>query len=257
MRLAIEKQGEGPELVMLHGWGMHSSVWAGFAEQLAEDYHVTRVDLPGHGNSPYNDQQQLTAWARACLDVAPERAVWIGWSLGSMVSLQSALLAPSRIEGVIVVAGMPRFVQATDWQYAMAPEKLDQFIRALRKDHLQTLERFLALQMLNSAHAAKMLKRLKILLRERPDPVPQALQIGLELLKSVDLREQLTNLRCPTTWIYGNRDTLAPAGASAELRQWLPQATMHVVEGAGHAPFFSHPEETCQLLRQSLESIYG
>ncbi|MCU7941516.1 MAG: pimeloyl-ACP methyl ester esterase BioH [Candidatus Thiodiazotropha sp. (ex Cardiolucina cf. quadrata)] len=257
MKLAAESLGAGPDLVMLHGWGMNSSVWADFAARLADDYRVTRIDLPGHGNSPFDGRQALTAWARACLDAAPDRAVWIGWSLGSMLCLQCALLAPSRIEGVVALAGMPRFIQAMDWQYAMSPTTLDQFIKALHKDHVQTLERFLALQMLRSDHAVQMLKRLKSLLRERPDPLPEALRSGLELLKSVDLREQLTNLSCPTTWIYGNRDTLAPAKASDDLRQWLPGASMHIVEGAAHTPFLSHPEETHQLILRSLESMHG
>jgi pimeloyl-[acyl-carrier protein] methyl ester esterase len=236
---------------------MNSAVWTDLAERLAEDYRVTRIDLPGHGNSPFNGQQQLANWAQVCLDAAPDRAVWIGWSLGSMLCLQSALLAPPRIDGVIVLAGMPRFVQAMDWQYAMAPKTLDQFILALHRDHLQTLERFLALQMLSSDHAVQTLKRLKSLLRERPDPLPEALQVGLALLKTVDLRAQLPHLGCPTTWIYGNRDTLAPAKASADLRQWLPEAAMHIVEGAAHTPFLSHPDETHQLILRSLESIHG
>ncbi|MET0072070.1 MAG: pimeloyl-ACP methyl ester esterase BioH [Candidatus Thiodiazotropha sp.] len=257
MRLAAERQGEGAKLVMLHGWGMNSSVWAEFAEALAEGFQVTRIDLPGHGHSAFADQLELRAWATACLDVAPERAVWVGWSLGSMVSLQSALLAPSRIEGIVALAGMPRFVKGSNWQHAMAATTLDQFIRNLRRDHRQTLQRFLALQMMNSDHATRTLRRLKSLLRERPDPAPEALRIGLELLKSVDLRGQLADLSCPTSWIYGGRDTLAPPGAGSELRHWLPQAAVHIVEGAGHTPFLSHPEETGQLIRRSLESMHG
>ncbi|MEW8505954.1 MAG: pimeloyl-ACP methyl ester esterase BioH [Candidatus Thiodiazotropha sp.] len=257
MRLAIEQQGEGAELVLLHGWGMNSAVWAGFAEDLAADYRVSRIDLPGHGHSPFDEQHKLTAWAAACLEVAPERAIWIGWSLGSMVALQSALLAPDRVEGVVAMAGMPCFVKALNWQHAMAAETLDQFIQTLRKNHRQTLERFLALQTMNSVQATRLLKRLKALLRERPEPVPEALQTGLELLKSVDLRERLGDLSCPTTWVYGSRDTLAPASASTDLRRWLPQAEMHILEGAGHTPFLSHPQETAQLLRRSLGSMHG
>jgi pimeloyl-[acyl-carrier protein] methyl ester esterase len=236
---------------------MNAAVWADFAARLAQAYRVTRIDLPGHGNSPFDGRKQLAGWAQACLDAAPDRAVWIGWSLGSMLCLQSALLAPSRIEAVIVLAGMPRFVQATDWRYAMAPKTLEQFIQALQRDHRQTLERFLALQMLNCDHGAQLLRRLKSLLRERPEPQPEALQVGLALLKTADLRAQLPQLACPTTWIYGNRDTLAPAKATADLRQWLPEAAMHIVEGAAHAPFLSHPHETHQLILSALETIHG
>ena len=172
-----------------------------------------------------------------------------------MVCLQSALMAPSRIQSIVALAGMPRFVQGADWQHAMAPKALNNFMGSLRRDHRQTLERFLALQLLNSDHAVAMLKRLKSLLRERPDPQPEALQAGLEILKSTDLRGQLSNLDCPTAWIYGNRDTLAPAKASRDLRQWLPGAAVHTIEGAAHTPFLSHPQETHRLIVHSLETI--
>jgi pimeloyl-[acyl-carrier protein] methyl ester esterase len=236
---------------------MNSAVWSDFAEHLANDYRVTRIDLPGHGNSQFDAQQQLSDWSSACLDVAPEQAVWLGWSLGSMVCLQSALLAPSRIQSIVALAGMPRFVQGVDWPHAMVPKALNTFISSLRRDHRQTLERFLALQMLNSDHAVGTLKRLKSLLRERPDPLPEALQAGLEILKTTDLRGQLNRLDCPTAWIYGNRDTLAPVKAFSDLRQWSPGAAMHTIEGAAHTPFLSHPEETYRLVIQTLETIHG
>ncbi len=255
MTLASEVRGEGLELVMLHGWGMNSSVWSDFAHQLAADYRVTLIDLPGHGHSPYHGQQSLSGWAEACLAVAPVRAVWLGWSLGSMVALQAAHLAPQRVAGVMVVAGMPRFVQGKDWPHAMAPRTLDLFIQALGEDHGRTLERFLALQMLGSDLAQETLRRLKTRLRERPDPHPEALETGLDLLKSADLRPSLGELACPTAWLYGDRDTLAPAKASQLLPDWLSPVETGVIPGAAHTPFLSHPTETRRAVRRFLEQF--
>lgn len=255
MTLASEVRGEGRDLVMIHGWGMNSSVWSDFAHQLAADYRVTLIDLPGHGHSPFRGQRALTNWAESCLAVAPPRAVWLGWSLGSMVALQAAHLAPERVAGVMVLAGMPRFVQAEDWPNAMAPRTLDLFVQALGDDHTQTLERFLALQMLGSDLAKETLRRLKHRLRERPDPHPEALESGLDLLKSADLRHALGELACPTAWLYGDRDTLAPAAASKQLREWLPQVSIEVIPGAAHTPFLSHPIETHQAVSRFLEQF--
>jgi pimeloyl-[acyl-carrier protein] methyl ester esterase len=255
MTLASEVRGAGLELVMLHGWGMNSSVWADFAHQLADDYRVTLIDLPGHGHSPYHGQQSLDGWAEACLAVAPARAVWLGWSLGSMVALQAAHLAPERVAGVMVVAGMPRFVQGEDWPHAMAPRTLDLFIQALGDDHGKTLERFLALQMLGSDLAQETLRRLKARLRERPDPHPDALETGLDLLKSADLRSALDELSCPTAWLYGDCDTLAPAKASDLLPAWLPSVSIEVIPGAAHTPFLSHPTETRRVVTRFLEQF--
>ncbi|MEJ2393864.1 MAG: pimeloyl-ACP methyl ester esterase BioH [Candidatus Thiodiazotropha sp.] len=255
MTLATEVRGEGLDLVMLHGWGMNSSVWADFAHELASDYRVTLIDLPGHGHSPFRGQQALAGWAADCLAVAPPKAIWLGWSLGSMVALQAAHLAPERVTGVMVVAGMPRFVQGEDWPHAMAPRTLDLFIQALGDDHSKALERFLALQMLGSDMAQENVRRLKQRLRERPDPHPEALEAGLDLLKFADLRPTLSQLTCPTAWLYGDRDTLAPCKASELLPDWLPEVATEVIPGAAHTPFLSHPAETRRAVSRFLEQF--
>ena len=256
MTLAYEVRGEGRELVMLHGWGMNSSVWSDFAHELARICRVTLIDLPGHGHSPFHGQQALTGWAEACLAVAPPRAVWLGWSLGSMVALQAAQIAPERVAGLMLVAGMPKFVQDEDWPHAMAPGTLDLFIQALGEDHSKALERFLALQMLGSDLMQETLRDLKRRLRERPDPHPQALETGLDLLKSADLRPTLGELACPTAWLYGDRDTLAPAQASEQLQAWLPQVSTEIIHGAAHTPFLSHPNETHRAVSRFLEQFH-
>ena len=171
-----------------------------------------------------------------------------------MVTLQAALTAPERVKGMLIIAGMPRFVQGADWPHAMALRTLNQFIQVLGDDLSRALERFLALQMLGSDLAVETLRGLKSKLRERPDPQPEALHAGLELLKRCDLRERLEVIDCPSAWSYGERDTLAPAAASEILKRWLPDASMHTISRAAHTPFLSHPAETEVLVRRSLEA---
>jgi len=49
MNLHVEVTGQGEPLVMLHGWGMHGGIWSDTVAQLAHEYEVHNVDLPGHG----------------------------------------------------------------------------------------------------------------------------------------------------------------------------------------------------------------
>ena len=55
MKLYTETLGAGPDLVLLHGWGLHAGVWESTAAELAKSWRVTLVDLPGHGRSPTPD----------------------------------------------------------------------------------------------------------------------------------------------------------------------------------------------------------
>ena len=49
----IKQMGQGPDLVMLHGWSMHSGVWQPLAELLAKQFTLHLIDLPGHGQSAW------------------------------------------------------------------------------------------------------------------------------------------------------------------------------------------------------------
>jgi pimeloyl-[acyl-carrier protein] methyl ester esterase len=243
MKLNITTRGEGRDLLLLHGWGMNSAIWGAFGDSLAQQFRVTLVDLPGHGSSGYDpERSSLDEWVDMVLAVAPEQAVWIGWSLGSMVAQRAAVLAPQRLSGLVTLAGTPRFIRGDGWDCAIAAEVLQQFARELERDHQQTLNRFLALQLQGDTEARSLLRHLRQQLAERPAPATAALEAGLELLLSVDLRRQLQSIACPQLWLLGERDTLVPASLGRELQELLPDSVVKIVSGAAHTPFLSHPD---------------
>ena len=57
--LFVHTQGRGPDVVLLHGWGLHGGVWARIADHLAADFTVHSVDLPGHGASAHPEDYTL------------------------------------------------------------------------------------------------------------------------------------------------------------------------------------------------------
>lgn len=78
---------------------------------------------------------------------------------------------------------------------------------------------------------------------EHGEPDRAALAGGLEILRSVDLRPLLPTIQQPTLVLHGKRDTLAPLAAAEYSAAQLPHGTLRVIDGAGHAPFISHPDE--------------
>ncbi len=240
-------------LVLLHGWGMNSAVWEPLADDLPPGIVPCPIDLPGHGDRPFSPRLgDLWSWADACLEAAPERAIWLGWSLGALVALAAAVRSPKRVEGLILMTGTPRFVRAADWMPAMLPETLDQFHAGLLADPDETLARFLALQLRGSDDARATLRGLRRRIAERPQPDPDALSIGLDILRDEDMRGRLPDIRCPTLWIFGTHDVLVPPAVAERVEILMPGALTAVVQGAAHAPHLSHPHRTREIVRTFL-----
>lgn len=252
------------DLVLIHGWGMSSAVWEAPPENLMADLRLHPMELPGHGGRPLappcgGGPGTLEAWADACLESAPDQAVWLGWSLGGLVALAAALRAaernPGRIQGLILMTASPRFVCALDWPSAMPPETLAQFHDGLLADPTGTLSRFLALQVRGSDQARETLRRLRQKLATRPSADPAALALGLDLLREQDLRPVLPRLGIPSLWLFGSHDTLVPAAVAQQIERLLPGAKTRVIPGAAHAPFLSHPAETGELIGAFLRGL--
>jgi pimeloyl-[acyl-carrier protein] methyl ester esterase len=253
MSLWHDTAGAGPDLVLLHGWGMNAAVWRPLLPGLQERFRVTRIELPGHGASPLLEGG-LDAWTRACLEVAPARAAWVGWSLGGLLALRAALFAPQRVAHLCLVTATPSFVQRAAWPQAMPAAVFEQFAQVLLEDPAATLKRFLGLQVKGAEDARTTLRTLGEALAQRPDPQPRGLQLGLQLLHDGDLRDRLQQLQVASHWLFGARDTLVPAGVADTIRERLPQARVQLVEGAGHAPFLSHPQRCLHWLEESCGS---
>ena len=98
MSLHVETLGRGPDLVMLHGWALHSGIWAGMQEPLSRHFRLHLLDLPGHGQSVAGDSQTFDAWVSEIAAMLPERAAVCGWSLGGQIALELAVREPRRVE---------------------------------------------------------------------------------------------------------------------------------------------------------------
>jgi len=253
--LAITSTGRGPDLVLLHGWGMHSGIWSGLLAGLERGYRVHCVDLPGHGHSPAVDKGlELPALAVMVSEALAPRlrgpACWAGWSLGGMLALQIAADVPERVARLVMLAAAPRFSQAPDWPAGMAPEVLQEFGRDLVAEPEAVQQRFLALQVLGAPRARQTLRELRERVAAAPAPEPAALAAGMAILAGADLRAAAAGLVQPVLLIGGGRDRLVKPATLQAARAGFPRARLEMVAPAGHAPFISHPEAVTALMQE-------
>ncbi len=241
MKLYHESHGQGPELVLLHGWGLHGGIWKSFVADLAKLHRVTIIDLPGHGRSRAPaDDDTLAGFAAAVAQVAPDEATWLGWSLGATVAMRAALDMPDRVTRLIAVAATPQFVASRDWPAGMKPAEFDAFASHLAHDVRATLTRFLALQVQDAQNAPDTLRQLRAMIDNRPTPGLKGLSVGLELLRHTSLCNELNRIRVPLRLIHGTKDRIVSPDAAQATQAALPNATLELIHEAGHAPFLSH-----------------
>lgn len=241
MSLHVHTTGQGPDLVLLHGWGMHGGVWEPIVPQLAEEFRLHIVDLPGLGHSDAIHPYAIEALTDAVAQAMPAEAAVCGWSFGGLIAMQWGLRRPQQVRRLILAGSTPRFVNGDGWDCGIDPAVFVQFADQMRQDYRGTMSRFLALQAHGGDAAKETIRLLRERFFERGEPQADVLQAGLEILLQTDMRKQLQQLQTPTLVLHGDYDKLAPVAASWWFEENLPSVRVEVRHGASHAPFLSHP----------------
>lgn len=250
MSLYVEKMGEGPDIVFLHGWGMNSSVWKQVAEKLQKYYTVTLIDLPGFGRSANCPVDYgLSALAAVVADVINEDCALVGWSMGGIIAQQVALEYSAQVNKLVLVACNAQFVADDAWPNAMDGTVLAGFFDNLLVDYQATLHRFLMLQARGGENARQTVRELKSRVLQHGQSSELALREGLCLLQQSSFIKNLSQLTLPTLLMQGKRDTLVPSSCGEQMLTLLPQGRLVQFGHAAHAPFISHVDEFVDQLK--------
>jgi len=250
--LHIETAGDGPALVLVHGWAMHGGVFAPLVARLRERYTLHLVDLPGHGYSREDATPLELDASVAEIAARTPPAIWIGWSLGGLFALRAAATS-AQARGLVMVSATPRFVvdngaDGRPWPHAVSPQVFTQFAADLESDYRSALDRFLVLDTIGAEHGREELRTLRQQLFARGEPAPRVLRQGLVLLDQTDLRASLPQLRVPSLWISGRRDRLVPPAGMRDAAASAPHSQFVEIAGGGHAPFLGHADEVAAAI---------
>ena len=93
--------------------------------------NLARILLPGFGRSRGFGALSLADMAEVVLRQAPDKAIWLGWSLGGLVASQIALTHPERVLALVTVASSPCFSARDEWP-GIKPDVLAGFQQQLR-----------------------------------------------------------------------------------------------------------------------------
>jgi pimeloyl-[acyl-carrier protein] methyl ester esterase len=246
----IEQRGSGPALIMLHGWAMHSDIFAPLIAELEHHFCLYLVDLPGHGRSR-DDQASLDLdlIVDAIRRQVPQNAAWCGWSLGGLIALRAA--QRQNANALIMLCASPRFVNAAHWPQGMNSQVFEQFAHDLETDYRGTLDRFLMLEAQGSEHQRQALRMLRDAVFTYGEPAPRVLKEGLGLLQTSDLISACQTLSVPSLWCAGARDRLV-SPAAMQTASELANGAFISIAGGGHAPFLTHTTHVVSAIQSFL-----
>ncbi len=241
--LHVETLGNGPDLVLLHGWAMHSGIWHNVRDQLAMRYRLHLVDLPGHGYSPACKPGTMQHLVKTVADILPENCIVCGWSLGGQIASELALKVPERIKKLVLIATTPCFAKRPDWQSGMDTTTLQLFSQNLEQNYSTTINRFLTLQFSGSNDSKPVLAQLRRNFFQYGQPDIDMLLAGLSILLTNDLREKMSRITQSVLLLHGENDVITPVSAAKWMHHKIQHSKLALFPGCGHAPFLSNPEQ--------------
>jgi len=244
--------------VLLHGQPGLGADWQPVIAALPESLHAIAIDRPGHGSS----QQPgggLEVNAAAVLDVLDghgiDRAVLVGHSYGGGVAQQVAATAPDRVEALVLLASVgPDCLNIFDWLLAapVAGALASRFAWQLTPALARAVLRLLATRGTRHpnwqawGHARWDNGPLwRTFLAEQRALVSEAPAFA-RLAASVTV---------PALVVTDPRDPLVPFKTAAALSNVLPDARLHLIEGAGHHLPLRVPEQVAGQIVAFLESL--
>ena len=223
--------GEGPDLLLLHGWGANLAVMSPMQQKFATFNRVTNIDLPGFGNS----EAPHSGWsvydyadfvAELIADLGLDNPVILGHSFGGRLGI---ILGSRNIGSRLILVDAAGILPHRGAGYYM------------RVYSYKVAKKIMQLPGLKQ-HADKVLD---IWRKNNPSSdYAQAQGVMREIfVKSVneDLQPLLPKIQAPTLLIWGSEDTATPLRDGQLMEKLIPDAGLVVFEGSGHYSFLDEP----------------
>ncbi|MBK5275215.1 MAG: alpha/beta fold hydrolase [Desulfuromonadales bacterium] len=244
-RLWYEDHGIGTPVVFIHGWCMSSAVWELQREGLSDSCRVIVLNLPGHGTSSvpaggFSIKGCAADIAGLFEALGLQNALLAGWSLGSLIALETFPLLRARLSGMVLIAGTPRFTQSGDYRYGLSQIETEGMARKVQRSLRRALEGFTGLMFApGELDEPQQAVRIQNLLSNVSLPLTTIALQALQALVEADLRDQLALIDLPTLIMNGDCDVICLPQASEFLAKRIPLARQVLFTGCGHAPFLT------------------
>lgn len=257
--------GDGPPLVLLHGWTADHREWSPFIHALSEHHCVYRWDARGHGHhdlsssSVPNVQRMARDLANLLDHYQLEHAVVLGHSMGALTLWQYiGDHGTERLAKLCIIDQSPKLVTDDDWHDGIygnfSATQSEAFLERLRRDFAENVLRLIA-DGLNSQAKEKYLENTRGWQKSRAllqSFKPEPLIACWESLTHADYRPVLARIDIPTLLIYGGASNFYRRATAEYVASQIRGSDLRIYEDTDHSP---HLWARDRFVRDLLEFI--
>ena len=257
--LNVEVTGDGPIVLLLHGFTRDARAWEPVLHAL-KGFRVIRVDLIGHGKS--DAPENATRYSMQCAvedllalmhHLHVEQYALLGYSLGGRVGLHLATAAPERLWALVIESASAGIEDPV--QRAARVESDEQLARSIFTDGIEAFADRWQAQALFASQASLPTEVLAGQRRQRTENSPTGLANSLRGMGAGAqdyILDRLDVIEAPSLFLAGALDTRYAALAPV-LATKVRGAEYAIIERAGHTTHLEQPEAWSKLVRAFLE----
>jgi 3-oxoadipate enol-lactonase len=247
-RMAVETEGEGDPVLMIHGLGGTSNTFTPVLEAFAR-HRTVRFDLPGSGRSHRVEAPlSLTLFVEKARLVMQrtglERAHVVAHSMGTIIAAHLAVLEPARVASLALFGPL-----------LAPPDPARTAIRARAAEARAGDMQPIADALVRTSVSAETRTRRpaavafvrESLMRQDPEGYARTCEALAEMGPA-----DTSRIECPTLLVTGDADVVAPPQAVRMMGERIAGSRVEVLRGCGHWTPVEKPEECTDLLKRFL-----
>lgn len=254
LSIAYRRAGDGPPLILLHGFTHDSRAWRPQLELLSDQFTVIAWDAPGAGQSVDPPETfGISNWAD-CLAgflaaVGVQRAHIVGLSWGGLLAQEFYQRHPERARTLVLADTY------AGWKGSLPEPIPEQRLAACLRDAslppAEFVPRYLP-GMFSESPSQEVRDELADIMA---DFHPLGFRLMATALAQADTRDVLPTIRVPTLLIWGDADARSPMPMAEQLRAAIPGAQLALISGAGHVSNLEGSAQFNALVRDFCLSV--